>query len=274
MPKAAGLECEDRGEGDVIFMIHGGVFADAFAPLSRCAQLADDHRVIWYRRRGYGGSDPLTEPCGAADHARDAAELLRELGVATAHVVGHSGGGAVAVRLALDAPDLVHSLVLLEPAVFTEEDAVVVEELLQPLLDMYRSGQAGKAIHLFMRVAGGVDWKADIEAHIPDAAAHAERDAAGLFDGDLARAHETTYGPGDAERIHQPVLYLSGSKSSPQGVAVIRILAPHLREAVVPDVNHSLHMVAPVQIAEMIADFIKEHPISSASRPPQSPGRA
>ena len=64
-----------------------------------------------------------------------------------------------------------------------------------------------------MKVAGGADWRADIEAHIPDAAAHAERDAAGLFEGDLARAHETTYGPEDAGRIVQPVLYLSGSKS-------------------------------------------------------------
>jgi pimeloyl-ACP methyl ester carboxylesterase len=187
---------------------------------------------------------------------------MRELGVARAHVVGHSGGGAVAVRLALDAPELVHSLVLLEPAVFTEKEAVAVEELFGPLLDMYRSGQAGKAIHLFMKVAGGVDWRAAIEARIPDAAAHAERDAAGLFEGDLARSQESTYGPEDAGRIAQPVLYLSGSKSGPQGVAVIRILAPDLREAVVLDVNHSLHMVAPAPIAELIAGFINEHPIS------------
>jgi pimeloyl-ACP methyl ester carboxylesterase len=266
MFKAAGLEYEDRGEGDVVFMIHGGVFADAFAPLSRCARLADDHRVIWYRRRGYGDSKPVTEPCNAVDQARDAEALLRELGVATAHVVGHSGGGAVAVRLALDAPDLVHSLVLLEPAVFSEQDAVVVEGLFAPLLDMYRSGQADKAVRRFMTVAGGADWRAEIEPHIPDAAAHAERDAAGLFEGELARSHESTYGPEDAGRIGQPVLYLSGADSiGPQGVAVIRMLAPDLREAVVPDVNHSLHMVAPVAIAEMIADFINEQPIPSAS---------
>lgn len=269
MRKTAGLKYEDRGEGDVVLLIHGGVFADAFVPLSRCAPLADDYRVIWYRRRGYGGSDPLVGPCTPADHARDAVELMRGLGVERAHVVGHSGGGAVAVRLALDAPDFVHSLVLLEPAVFTAEDGAVVEDLFQPLVSTYRSGQPGKAIHLFMKVAGGADWRADIEAHIPDAAAHAERDAAGLFDGDLARIQEITYGPEDAGRIVQPVLYLSGSRSIPQGLAVIRILAPHLSETVVADVNHSLHMVAPQPIAEMIGDFINEHPVSYASSPPE-----
>jgi pimeloyl-ACP methyl ester carboxylesterase len=268
MSKAAGLEYEDRGEGDVIFLIHGGVFADAFAALSRCAPVADGHRVVWYRRRGYGGSDPLAEPCSAADHARDAAELMREIGIARAHVVGHSGGGAVAVRLALDAADLVHSLVLLEPAIFTPDEAAVVEERFRPLLSTYRSGQPGKAIHIFMKVAGGDQWRADIEAHIPDAAAHAERDAAGLFEGDVARSHESVYGPEDAGRIVQPVLYLSGSRSGTQGRAAIRILAPQLREAVVPDVNHSLQMVAPMPIAEMIADFINDHPLPSTSSPP------
>ena len=267
MSKEAGLEYEDRGEGDVVLLIHGGVFADAFVPLSRCAPLADHYRVIWYRRRGYGGSDPLVGPCTPADHARDAAALMRKLGVERVHVVGHSGGGAVAVRLALDAPDLVHSLVLLEPAVFTPEEAVMVEDLFRPLVDTYRSGQPAKALQRFMTVAGGENWKAEIEAQIPNAAAHAERDAAGLFDGDLARVQETTYGPDDDGRILQPVLYLSGAKSIPQGAAVIRSLAPDLREAVVPDVNHSLHMVAPAPIARMIADFIGRHPLPPAEGP-------
>ena len=40
-----------------------------------------------------------------------------------AHVVGHSFGGAVALQLALDAPDLVHSLALLEPALFVGASA-------------------------------------------------------------------------------------------------------------------------------------------------------
>jgi pimeloyl-ACP methyl ester carboxylesterase len=262
MSKTAGLEYEELGDGEVILLIHGGVFADAFVPLSRCAPLAGDYRVIWYRRRGYGGSDPLAGPCTPADHARDAVALMRDLGVEKAHVVGHSGGGAVAVRLALEAPDVVHSLVLLEPAVFTAQEAAAVAGLFGPLMSTYRSGQAGKAVHMFMKVAGGANWRADIEAHIPDAAAHAERDAAGLFDGDLSRVHETTYGPDDTGRIRQPVLYLSGSESIPQGAEVIRMLAPDLREVIVPGVNHSLHMVAPAPIAETIADFLKQHPIS------------
>ncbi len=44
--------------------------------------------------------------------------LLEHLGVDRTHVIGHSGGGLMAVLLALQAPELVHLLVLLEPAIF------------------------------------------------------------------------------------------------------------------------------------------------------------
>lgn len=184
MSKAAGLEFEDRGDGDAVLLIHGGVVADAFLPLSRQPSLASRFRVIWYHHRGYGGSDGLAGPCSIADQARDALALLQELGVERAHIVGHSGGGAIGIRLALDAPSIVHSLVLLESAVFTRDEATGVD-FIGPLTEIYRSGEPGKAIHLFMKGAGGPNWRADIEVNIPNAAAQAEKDAAGLFEGDL-----------------------------------------------------------------------------------------
>src|SRR6478672_11299915 len=61
MSKAAGLEYEERGDGEPVLLVHGAAIADSFLPLSRQPSL-DGFRVIWYRRRGYGGSDRVPGP--------------------------------------------------------------------------------------------------------------------------------------------------------------------------------------------------------------------
>jgi pimeloyl-ACP methyl ester carboxylesterase len=72
--------------------------------------------MITYHQRGQAGS-PRGDGSPAVtfeEHAADAALLLRHLGVRRAHVAGHPTGAAIALQLALDQPDVVHTLVLLE----------------------------------------------------------------------------------------------------------------------------------------------------------------
>lgn len=115
---AAELEVDVRGSGDAIVFIHGLGVADTFAPVVERLACAGTDRLIRYRRRGYGGSGPRRGRCTSIEeHAADCVALLAALGVARAHVVGHSYGGCVALQAALDHPEVVSSLVLLEPAV-------------------------------------------------------------------------------------------------------------------------------------------------------------
>jgi pimeloyl-ACP methyl ester carboxylesterase len=76
------------------------------------------HRVLTYSRRSH---PPNPRPAGPVYapllHAADLAELLDSLDLAPAHLVGHSFGGYTALVLALGYPDLVRSLVLVEPPV-------------------------------------------------------------------------------------------------------------------------------------------------------------
>ena len=60
MQKARGLEYEVVGDGDAVLTIHGALIADTFRPLCHEASLADRYRLIRYRRRGHGGSDPYS----------------------------------------------------------------------------------------------------------------------------------------------------------------------------------------------------------------------
>jgi 3-oxoadipate enol-lactonase len=73
--------------------------------------LAPSFRVLRYDHPGHGGS-PVAEVEGIGGLARDVAELLDELGVGRVSACGLSLGGAVALRLALDAPERVDRLVL------------------------------------------------------------------------------------------------------------------------------------------------------------------
>ena len=107
---------EEHGDGAPILCIHATgssavLWSDAVAQLARLG------RVIAYDRRGHARSerpDPY-DATSVAEHADDAAALLRALDAAPAVVIGRSYGGAVACDLALRHPGCVRAIVLLEP---------------------------------------------------------------------------------------------------------------------------------------------------------------
>ena len=75
--------------------------------------LRNSHRVITFDNRDSGLSQRASAPYAVRDMAEDAVGLMRELGIARAHVVGYSMGGAIAQELAISFPQLVDRLVLL-----------------------------------------------------------------------------------------------------------------------------------------------------------------
>ncbi len=115
MVNGAVLHYEERGSGPPLLLVHGtGAYADIWSPV--LDGLARAYRVIAYDRRGFARSSPAPHG-GLAEHARDAAALLKALGASPATVVGWSGGGVFALDLAASFPDCVAALILAEPAV-------------------------------------------------------------------------------------------------------------------------------------------------------------
>jgi haloacetate dehalogenase len=106
------------GQGPAILMIHGfprtSLMWRDLAPL-----LAKDHTVICADLRGYGQSGT---PRSAADHfpyskraiAQELVGLMDCLGFDRFVVIGHDRGGRVAYRMALDHPDKVTQLAVLD----------------------------------------------------------------------------------------------------------------------------------------------------------------
>jgi pimeloyl-ACP methyl ester carboxylesterase len=106
------------GDGPTVVMLHGGgPGASGVSNYSRNIDaLAQSHRVIVPDMPGYGRSTKHvdhSDPFGfLADMIRG---LLDEMGIATAHLIGNSYGGAAALRLALDTPHRAGRLVLMGP---------------------------------------------------------------------------------------------------------------------------------------------------------------
>src|SRR5688572_20635451 len=134
------LEFEVTGAGEPVLLIHGALIAEAYAPLCAEPALNSRYRLVRIHRRGYGGSGPARAPFSLAEQADDCRALLRHLGIERAHIVGHSSGGVIALRLALDAPEVVHSLVLLEATLLDVPSGGLLFEALGPVVEQYGAG--------------------------------------------------------------------------------------------------------------------------------------
>ncbi|RLP99485.1 alpha/beta fold hydrolase [Micromonospora sp. BL1] len=121
--------CRISGDGPPVVLLHGiGRTLDDFTALHTA--LARDHLVLAVDLPGHGGSAPLDGPHTLPALAAAVARFLDAAGVTgPAHLVGNSLGGAVAMRLAADAPHRVASLALLNSAGFGREVTVALRLL-------------------------------------------------------------------------------------------------------------------------------------------------
>jgi haloacetate dehalogenase len=112
LTKAAGLRVRRGGAGAPILLLHGHPQTHAMWHAVASA-LAEDHTVIAADLPGYGRSKPV-----ASGSKRDMADVLvdamHELGFERFSVAGHDRGGRCAYRLALDHPERVERLAVLD----------------------------------------------------------------------------------------------------------------------------------------------------------------
>ncbi len=102
---------EVHGAGAPVLLLHGlGSSTEDWEP--QVADLSRRWQVITCDVRGHGRTSKPRGRYTLQQFAEDAAALLEFLNCGAAHVVGLSMGGCIAFQLALDHPDLVRSLVI------------------------------------------------------------------------------------------------------------------------------------------------------------------
>ena len=259
-----GLEYEVQGQGEPVLLIHGSHIADSFLPLMAEAALTG-YQLIRYRRRGFATSAKHAGAFGLGDQAKDAQSVLQHLGIPRAHIVGHSYGAATSLQLAVQSPEMVATLSLLEPPIAQVPSAEGFFASLDPVDARYQSGDAARAVDDFLKIVLGESWRAEVDAKAPGASAQAEGDARTFFEVELPALGGWEFGETQAKAISQPALYVLGSESGPffeEGADALGQWIPQCEKVVIEGVNHGLQMQDAKQIAEAIAGFLGRNPIA------------
>jgi pimeloyl-ACP methyl ester carboxylesterase len=150
------LAVDDRGAGSAtpLVLIHGFTggridFADVID------ELAADRRVVIWDHRGHSDSTNT----GDADSytfdllVADAVAALDALGLDRFHLLGHSMGGVVAQRVALEHPDRVVSLILMDT--LAEAGSAIPQSWIDKFLAMGRAEGMGKVADTMAAVTAG-----------------------------------------------------------------------------------------------------------------------
>jgi non-heme chloroperoxidase len=234
----------EEGSGQPVVLVHGSV-SDYREWSMQMEPLARHYHVIAYSRRYHW---PNLAPGKDADasverQADDLAAIIRAMGIAPAHIVGHSFGGAVAVNLTLRYPDLVRTLVLAEPAVSgvlgdnAENEAVSKEgqAVRAEMKEAFASGDAERIVRTYAaRVAPGEFEKATLEIR-QMLLANVQ-----AFQLDFT-SRRSAFTCDDARRVAVPVLILSGDRSSMGLQRIAETAARCMNAAELVRISHATH---------------------------------
>jgi pimeloyl-ACP methyl ester carboxylesterase len=265
------LEYEVRGTGQPVVLIHGSFVADGLRPLLAEPSLTERCQVFLYYRRGFAGSTHLDGPISMAQQAADCRAFLEHVGVERAHFVGHSYSGNIALQLALDAPDVVQSIALLEPALFAVPSAPQLMQSFTPAFQMYEAGDKAGAIDGCLRTVFGPGYRDVLDRVVPGAFAQAVTDADTFFQFEMPALQQWSFTKADAARIEQPVLSVIGSESHTLWIGrrevheLVQAWFPRTEPFVLQGAAHALQIVNPAGMAEGLAGFFARHPITASS---------
>ena len=180
-------------------------------------------------------------------------------------IIGHSFGATVALRLAVEYPERVRSLCLIEPVLFAavRRDDPDIFRAFQEQAAGFRAaldaGDLPTATRLFVETWGdGRDW-ADIPQRTRDYLTGLIRIIPAQDDA-LLHDRPGVLMPGRLERVTAPVLLMRGAYSPAVTGAIIRSLArrlPEARTVVIAGAGHMLPMTHPDETGRALVAFLR-----------------
>jgi len=144
----------DEGTGYPVVLVHGlGSCAESW--LFNVEGLAQRYRVLVPDLLGFGRSDKPTDhrELSLTRSSRFLAGFLETQGVRKAHLVGNSMGGIVSLQFAVDYPQMVNKLVLVDPAGFGRDVHITLRLQSLPVLGEILATPSRRNTRLSLQIA-------------------------------------------------------------------------------------------------------------------------
>jgi len=262
-----------RGAGEPVLLLHGigRSLEDWDEQLDRLAGRFD---LVAVDLPGFGWSARTADRMTLGAMAASLPQVLAALGIdGPVHVVGNSLGGAVAMRLAADRPDLVHSLVLANSAGFGREVTIALRLLaIRPisglLLKPSRRTAARAVRNLFPDPAVGTDERIELAYAVASQPQRAHTmleiaDELGTFRGIRPQWRQDLLEAVARHRI--PTLALWGERDTVLPAAHLKAVTavlPHAETHLLADAGYMPQVELPDVFAELVTAFLDRNPIA------------
>jgi esterase len=255
----------ERGAGAPLLLVHGTLcdyrhWTEQMAPFAaHYRTIAPSLRHCWPEQWDGEGDDFTVQ-----QHTGDVAGFISALEAGPVHLLGHSRGGHIAFRAAQNFPDLVRTLILVEPGGVLAPD---LEEKLAPgepliaLGPLYakaagriRRGEIDEALKTLGDVIGGPGtWD-----RMPERIKQRRRDNARTLLGQVKESR-APFARAGAEAIRAPTLLMAGERSPASFHRILDGLETAIRDvrrAVVPKASHSCNIDNPGAFAREVLAFL------------------
>lgn len=254
------LYYETAGAGETVVLCHAG-FVDSGMWDDQWDALAGRYHVVRYDMRGYGQSDPVTEPVTRYEELH---RLLAHLGVERAHLVGCSLGGEVILDFALKYPEKAASLIVVStvPGGF-EMQGEPPADLLAMMAAM-QQGDLSLAAELQLRLwIDGADRQPEqVNPQVRQRAAAMNRIP--LERGTFAAPAAQPLNPAAAQRLGSiavPTLIITGALDNPEILRAAGVMANEIQGAeqvTIEGTAHMPNMEQPEAFNRAVLAFLKQ----------------
>ncbi len=273
------IAVRDEGHGEALLLIHG-MAGSSQAWRELVPLLAKKYRVIAPDLLGHGQSSKPRTDYSLGAFAVGLRDLLDELGVESATVVGQSLGGGIAMQFLYQHPDYCRRLVLISSGGLGPEVGLILRllaapgaELVMPIIAPPVVLRAGNSVRSWLSARG---LRSPRGAEIWNA--YSSFSDRGTRDAFLRTLRSVVDYRGQSVsalnrlnvREDMPTLAIWGEQDAiiPVEHAYAALKArPNCRLEVLPGVGHFAQVEAPVEVAELIDDFISTTPLSNPARP-------
>ena len=256
-----GLHAEVAGEGPAVVLLHAGI-CDSRMWDAQWETFTRSHRVLRFDLRGYGSS---SSEAGTYSHARDVLDLLAEHDMDRAALVGVSGGGRIALELAIARPELVTALVLVGSGLPGHEWSDALHAVWREEEEAFEARDLDAAVEVSVRtwVDGPRRRPEDVEPAVREQVAVMQRR---IYELELSRdgqAEEEPLVPDLAERLSEiraPTLVLVGEEDVPDIHAIAQRLATEIlgaRLETIAGAGHVPNMERPEQFDRLVLGFLE-----------------